>query len=480
MLKASLFVLSSVVCCNVLAEEWQDLQSLLPKGTQVSYLVVDAKQQKKIASFNQETLRTPASVQKLLTATVAKLSLGEKFRYQTTVTGDINALKHGIYKGDLSLNFTGDPTLTRDNIRALLSSIKNLGVNKIEGNFVIDNSHFNGYQWSNGQPWNDLSVCFTSPPNAIIINRNCVLGNLNVADPKAQKATLFIPDYQPMNITSDVKIVTQKQKNATFCDLETTRDSNNKYHLWGCLVARKQPFPLAFSVNDPDIYAQKIVQAELKNVGINLVGRVNINSIMSPLSQQPVLASHRAVVLDELLKKMMKRSDNLIADSLFKTVGANYYKQPGNFRNGAQAMRAILKAQGVDLANAYIADGSGLSRHNLMSAELFMTVMQYVYQNESKLRLLDSLAVSGVDGTLRYNKGVNAPELKGNILAKTGSLKGVTNLVGVVKGKTGDKLFVMMINGYNPENSSMNAAIPRQKNASVTLFEKEFFKRIYN
>jgi len=70
--------------------------------------------------------------------------------------------------------------------------------------------------------------------------------------------------------------------------------------------------------------------------------------------------------------------------------------------------------------------------------------------------------------------------LKGNILAKTGSLKGVTNLVGVVKSKTGDKLFVMMINGYNTAYSKVDAAIPRQKNASVTLFEKEFFNRIFN
>jgi len=176
---------------------------------------------------------------------------------------------------------------------------------------------------------------------------------------------------------------------------------------------------------------------------------------------------------------MMKHSVNLIADRLFKTVGAHYFKQSGNFRNGAKAMKAILKGQGVDLENAYIADGSGLSRHNLMSAELFMSAVKFVYQQDKKLGLLDSFSVAGVDGTLKYHKGVNAKSLKGNIIAKTGSLKGVANLAGIVKSPAGDKLFVLMINGYNRGNSVTRAVIPRVEKASVYLFEKAFFKHIY-
>ncbi|WP_137297665.1 D-alanyl-D-alanine carboxypeptidase/D-alanyl-D-alanine-endopeptidase [Psychromonas sp. SP041] len=482
MLKVSFFLISSVFCSNVLAEQWQDLQSLLPKGTQVSYLVVDANSKKEIASFQQETLRTPASVQKLLTATTAKLQLGSHFRYKTVIEGDKTLLKNGIYKGDLNLRFMGDPTLTRQHIRKLLQDIKELGINKIEGNLLLDNSRFNGYQWSNGQPWNDLGVCYTSPANAIIINKNCVRGNLSLGADDAEKATLFIPAYDPINVTSDVSIVTKEERKEQFCDLEITRDSHNKYHLWGCIVPRKTAFPLAFSVNDPSLYAQKIVTAELKQVGINLMGTVksdpNATIERSPL--QSVFASHRSVSLNVLLKRMMKHSDNLIADSLFKTIGADYYQQPGNYRNGAKAMRAILKKNGVNLENGYIGDGSGLSRHNLMSPEIFMSVMQFVYKQDKKLGLIDTLAISGVDGTLRYHRGVNDPELKGKVIAKTGSLKGVGNLVGIVKSDSGDKLFVLMVNGYNLNYRPFNAKIPRDKKASIYLFEKAFFNRIFN
>ena len=115
-----------------------------------------------------------------------------------------------------------------------------------------------------------------------------------------------------------------------------------------------------------------------------------------------------------------------------------------------------------------------------MSAELFMSVMQFVYQQDKKLGLIETFSVSGVDGTLKYHRGVNAPELKGKVIAKTGSLKGVANLAGIVKSESGDKLFVLMTNGYNPVNSSVKAKLPRDKKASIYLFEKAFFNRIFN
>jgi D-alanyl-D-alanine carboxypeptidase/D-alanyl-D-alanine-endopeptidase (penicillin-binding protein 4) len=289
MLKVCLLIISSFFCTSVIAQEWQDLQALLPKGTQVSYLVIDAKTKIKIASFQEESLRTPASVQKLLTATTAKLYLGEKYRYQTVIKGNKKAIKKGLYQGDISLYFSGDPTLTRQHIRKLLRTLKAQGINRIKGNFLLNNSQFNGYQWSDGQAWNDLGVCYTAPANAIIVNRNCVLGNLSLASADATKATLYIPSYEPVDISSDVSVVSKVQRAEQFCALEVTRNSNNNYHLWGCMVPRKRAFPLAFAVTDPNTYAQRIITSELQQVGISLTGTVKIDSlpITPTLKQDP-------------------------------------------------------------------------------------------------------------------------------------------------------------------------------------------------
>lgn len=476
----SRFILAICLLCSttISANEWVALHPLLPKGTQLSYMVFDANSQKVLTQYQQETLRTPASMQKLLTAAAAKLHLGSDFRYTTTITGFSNKIKNKQYQGDVRLNFVGDPTLKRTDLRSMLVSLKKRGINEISGNFIINESHFNGYQWSNGQAWNDLGVCYTSPSNAIIVNKNCVLGNLSLANADSKKATLYIPTYEPVSITSDVDVVTPKQREELFCELEVTRNSQNTYHLWGCMVPRNRAFGLAFAVNDPFQYASQMIENELANLGITLKGEVRLESEKKESKGEKLLASYQSPKLDELLKIMMKESDNLIADSLFKTLGASYFKRAGNFRNGSEALKAIFAEHGVDLENAYLADGSGLSRHNLMSVELFMSVLQFVYQNDQQLDLLSSFSVAGVDGTLKYHKGVRGKQFEGKVIAKTGSMRGVANLLGVVKSEQGDRLFVLILNGYNKPESLLDSELTRDKNASKYRFENAFFETI--
>ncbi|WP_243690666.1 D-alanyl-D-alanine carboxypeptidase, partial [Cronobacter sakazakii] len=70
--------------------------------------------------------------------------------------------------------------------------------------------------------------------------------------------------------------------------------------------------------------------------------------------------------LHDLLRVMLKKSDNMIADTVFRTIGRNFYGVPGTWRAGADAVRQILRQKaGVDLGNTIVVDGSGLSRHNL-------------------------------------------------------------------------------------------------------------------
>jgi len=462
------------------ANEWQVLHPILPQGTQLSYLVVDAKTQQTLAQYQHDTLRTPASMQKLLTATAATLHLGADFRYHTNMIGSMDKLKNKAYEGDLRINFVGDPTFKRVDMKRLLADIKRLGIKRINGDIVVNNAHFSGYQWSNGQAWNDLGVCYTAPSNAIVINKNCVQGNLSVKKTDGQKARLFIPTYEPISVTSDVNVVSKQRREALFCDLELKRYSHNRYHLWGCMVPRTGAFPLSFSVNDPFHYVASIIDSELASMGVTLTGNVRLESTPYDGADNKVLASYQSPQLDELIRVMMKESDNLIADSLFKTIGASYFKQPGSFRNGGQAVHRILLAQGVDLKNAYLADGSGLSRHNLMSAEIFMSVLQFVYQQEAQLGLLSHLAIAGIDGTLKYHRGVRGKQFKGKIMAKTGSMKGVVNLLGVVKTHQGDRLFVLMLNGYSELKTPATLEIKNSKNAPKYLFQRAFFDTILN
>lgn len=82
--------------------------------------------------------------------------------------------------------------------------------------------------------------------------------------------------------------------------------------------------------------------------------------------------------ITRFIEKMMKKSDNQIADSLFRAVAFNYYKRPASFQLGTLAVKSILQKQGIRFGNSILADGSGLSRHNLVAPKTMLSVLEYI------------------------------------------------------------------------------------------------------
>ncbi len=105
-----------------------------------------------------------------------------------------------------------------------------------------------------------------------------------------------------------------------------------------------------------------------------------------------MLASTQSAPLHTLLHMMLKKSDNMIADTVFRTIGHHYFNVPGTFRAGSDAVRRILREKAnIDLGNSIQVDGSGLSRHDLISPATMMQVLQYIAQNDSKLDYISML-----------------------------------------------------------------------------------------
>ncbi|MCK8232097.1 D-alanyl-D-alanine carboxypeptidase, partial [Erwinia amylovora] len=81
-----------------------------------------------------------------------------------------------------------------------------------------------------------------------------------------------------------------------------------------------------------------------------------------------------------------KKSDNMIADTVFRTIGRERFGVPGTRRAGSDAVRQILRQKAnIDLGNSIQVDGSGLSRHDLITPATIMQVLQYIAQNDSQL-----------------------------------------------------------------------------------------------
>ncbi|MCW8805628.1 MAG: D-alanyl-D-alanine carboxypeptidase/D-alanyl-D-alanine-endopeptidase, partial [Ignavibacteriaceae bacterium] len=143
-------------------------------------------------------------------------------------------------------------------------------------------------------------------------------------------------------------------------------------------------------------------------------------------------------------------AEMLIYAMAFKDSGA-----PANADNGLASVKRFIDSLGYNSANYSIADGSGVSHYNLVSSELLIELLKFMYYNQQNLfeHFYNSLAVAGVDGTLK-NRMKNSPA-QNNVHAKTGTLNGVSNLSGYVTAKNGHLLaFSILIQNFVNEYST--------------------------
>ena len=169
-----------------------------------------------------------------------------------------------------------------------------------------------------------------------------------------------------------------------------------------------------------------LLKNELMEKGIEVIGDVVPGTV--PLDARAV-AEHLSPPLADIIKLMNKPSDNWIAELLFKTIGAEVIGEPGTWQKGTDAITEFLaEIMGEPPAHRFV-DGSGLSRYNLLNAELLMQLLVHIYNNfELMPEFLASLPIAGVDGTLSSRmQGVYAEKV---LRAKTGTLSGVSALAG--------------------------------------------------
>lgn len=471
LLPAMMFGISGMVHANNPVID--SYKEYLPDGANLTLKVQTVGQSEPIYAFNSEQQSLPASTLKVITAIAALIELGESFQFKTQFETNAALNSEGQLEGDLIIRFTGDPTLTRQDVRNLVSGLKKQGVKSISGDLIVDVSAFAGQDKAPGWPWNDLTQCFNAPPSAAIIDRNCFSLTLK-ANKVDEYATVEIASFYPVNVLSNVIVLPKGSKDASYCELDVMPGELNRYLLTGCMVERNEALPLAFSIQDGASYSGAIVKNELAHAEIQFEGQIRRQGLLRP--EANALVIHQSAPLRELLTKMLKKSDNLIADTVFRTIGQHRFKTSGTWRNSELAIRQILKqSANIDLANNIIVDGSGLSRHNLITPSMMMNVLQFIGINDKQLNFISMLPEAGKDGTLAYRGGLDAAGVNGKVNAKTGALKGVYNLAGFITAASGQKIaFVQFVTGY-----SVPPGEEKNRRAPLVRFESRLYKDIY-
>jgi D-alanyl-D-alanine carboxypeptidase/D-alanyl-D-alanine-endopeptidase (penicillin-binding protein 4) len=154
-----------------------------------------------------------------------------------------------------------------------------------------------------------------------------------------------------------------------------------------------------------------------------------------------------------------------------------------NVFNGDQAFelkRIVDDQHGIDLGNATLADGSGLSAHNLISARQMLSVLHFIQTNDAELDFIKLLPSSQVDGTLAWRRSVTAPMMKNKVHAKTGTITGTSNLAGFIDTAGGQrKAFVMFQRGLSQDPATHERYRASKAAWPWTVFEKGVLESIY-
>ncbi|MCL2919193.1 D-alanyl-D-alanine carboxypeptidase/D-alanyl-D-alanine endopeptidase [Shewanella litorisediminis] len=417
--------------------------AIKPKLTNVAVLAVDLKTHQVVISDNSERAMLPASVQKLLLALAARHTLGPDFRFHTQLF--VQGMKPPVLDR-LYIGFSGDPLLSSSELSTLFASLKQQGIRTINKVYLV--SAVDKSDKAPGWVWDDLGVCYASPVAEFSLDKNCVKASLRPTD-KGDATYVWLA--KDAAITVDNQLSYRPGASFKECSPHLAVVGPNRYLLHGC-YSGKQALPLSIAVTHTDVWLQDKVAGLLKKAGLTAPKPERLHRLPGGAH---LVADHQSAPMDSLLSEMLKESDNLIADAFLKQLSKTQGQDESDFYQGSKEMAANLERLGVDLSSAKLVDGSGLSRYNLLNARQLMQTLLLIHHTEDYAPLKYGLPVSGKDGTLLYKRGFSSGSLKERVLAKTGSMQGVSNLAGFLRTDDREYAFVVLENGLvEPENPS--------------------------
>ncbi|WP_406732668.1 serine-type D-Ala-D-Ala carboxypeptidase [Vibrio scophthalmi] len=437
----------------------------LPQGSRVSIAIEPLNSnQPYLTTSNRDQFFPPASTLKVVTALAAKLALGDEFQFKTQLEAN---------QRDMVIRFSGDPTLTSQDLKQLLTLARQQGITTIKGDIWLDNSAFSGYERAVGWPWDITGVCYSAPSSAITLDENCVQASIYANKDGSTRA--YTPEHFPIYLSTTAKTISKQRYEETHCDLELITTPDNHYQLSGCLVERSKPLPLKFAVQNPSLYTQRTVHTLLNQLNIKLIGNVRVGS--PEISNLKPIATHYSAKLPELLTVMLRKSDNLIADNVTKAIGQHYFSLPGSYNTGTEAIKQVISEKtGINIERNKIVDGSGLSRNNRFTSADMTALLRYIWQHDDQLGLIALMPSAGENGTLKYRSSMRNDPIKGQLVAKSGSVYGSYNMAGFGLNKQGQPttLFVQYVADYLPTKRDNNTPTV----APITQFEQLFYQDV--
>jgi len=417
------------------------------KNAAVGVSVIDVEDGGVLCSIGDDALMTPASNVKLITTGCALLRLGEKFEFTTSVYAAGRVDGDGTLAGDLVVVAGGDPAISGREHGGETTAVFDAwaaeiarSVNVVRGNLVIDDTIFDRQYVHPAWPANQLVRWYCAPVSAFALNDNCIdVRVLPGAGPGEPARVLLDPPTRYFKIQNKCQTVASGKAAAYIHRLA----GEDTLVISGKLTPKSAGAGSPVTVANPAAYAAVVLRERLARAGVRVQGEIMLAGQAVDTGSAKLLAS-TSHSLVRAVETANKRSQNFYAEMILKTMGHTVADR-ASFADGVRAVARQLDAAGIEEGSYVMDDGSGLSKQNAFSARQFAAFLRHMALSDQAEPFIGSLAVAGVDGTLKRRMG--RPPYAGNVLGKTGHVRGVSALSGYVR--SGDRLlaFSVLVNG---------------------------------
>jgi D-alanyl-D-alanine carboxypeptidase/D-alanyl-D-alanine-endopeptidase (penicillin-binding protein 4) len=400
-------------------------------------VVEDSRTGTMLNSRNADSALAPASVLKVVVAATVLHALGPDYRFTTRLVTDL-APQGDRLPGSLWLVGGGDPELRSADLIRAVAAMRAAGILRIDGDVIADGSLFGPDAVNPAWAADDLEYGYAALTSAVTMDGGTAQFTVT-PDPNGGAAIVHVdPDAIAGELIGDVRTGPADAENTLRID---PLPDGGGFRLSGT-IPFGAPQKYWRSLAHPTQAAAVALRAMLIDAGIGVGGGIAVGQ--APISAVTVW-TRRSRPLAAIVRRMMFDSDNHIAEQLLRTAGAQRVGI-GSLVNGLEAEREYLQGIGVD-QNAVLADASGLSTADRLSARAEAAVLRDLVSGPDAARYAALLPRVGVDGTVHVR--AIAPDVRGRVLGKDGYIEGVSSLAGYVRTEHhGLVIYVFLVNGW--------------------------------
>ena len=398
--------------------------------------VIELPSQHVFFESNADTPLKPASTMKLALSAAALSSLGTEHTFKTSVRA--SGWK-GDVVGELAIVGGGDPLLTIENLWLLIRRVARRGINHVES-IVIDDSLFEETVARQGQR------AYQTAPGALGFNFNSVAINVCPAAAARRVGLVFVdPTEAGFHIVNKVRTVEGRGVQVDASELPDGKG----YAVSGTIGVGAGCETVYRSVSDPRRYVLESVRHFLKKEGISVAPKSRFG-LAAP--DAVTVAEHRSLPLRDIVSGLNHFSNNFTAEQILFALGTGAPGGKLSRVRGLEQVRNFLISLGVSSEGMVIADGSGLSHENRLSARgLSLVLSKMSHDPKFQPEFESSLSIGARSGTLKDRQF----PAQGLVRAKTGSLDGVSALAGYVTTASGKKFaFALIQNGATSKENA--------------------------